>query len=399
MTRQLCLTILLTVAGCASPVNAPMPQSSALPSAASAEDDGTYLQRIDPLGGQWSVERLGRQDFTRFNGWINFSGGGFLNHGAGCSGGYPAFYRIEENHISITRLEKAQVAKCASTSTATRPLAIESERRLASFLDQVVSWSRPDERTLLLTGSGGESALLTQPIEPHPEIAGRWLIESIGGKALVTEERPPMLSISMNSIGVYADCNSAGGTFSVPAPGRIKVTGPFVSTLIGCSAEDAAEDALMTAAITSATTFHLQGDKLIFSGGKDMVVRRPPPPDRRLAGEYAACGDTLLGAYHEGPITLLIDSHNMADNAGCSASYSTNGPHISLVLEKNRSTCASPAPSFLPGQPVAIGGAISPLATVRPDGFGFDEQGRLILRTMRGLLKMCRKASPLRLGD
>jgi hypothetical protein len=155
----------------------------------------------------------------------------------------------------------------------------------------------------------------------------------------------------------------------------------------------------MTAAITSATTFHLQGDKLIFSGGKDMVVRRPPPPDRRLAGEYAACGDTLLGAYHEGPITLLIDSHNMADNAGCSASYSTNGPHISLVLEKNRSTCASPAPSFLPGQPVAIGGAISPLATVRPDGFGFDEQGRLILRTMRGLLKMCRKASPLRLGD
>ncbi len=398
MTRRSCLGILLSVAGCTSPVTAPVPQrSSNAPVAAGAEDDGTYLRRIDPLGGQWRVERLGQQDFTRFSGSVNFSGGGFFNHGAGCGGGFPAFYRIEENRISITRLEKVQVGKCGSTATPARTLAADSERRLASFLDGVVSWSRPDERTLLLTGSRSETALLTRPVEPHPEIAGRWLIESIGGKALVTERRPPTLSISMNSIGAHADCNSMGGTFTVPSPGRIVVTGPFVSTLIGCSADDAAEDALMTAAISGATAFQIEGDKLIFTGGRGMVVRRPPPPDRRLAGEYAACGDTLLGAYHEGPITLAIGSHTMVDNAGCSASYSTNGARISLTLQ-NHSACGSNAPLFVPGQPVAVGGAISPLATVRPDGFGFDEQGRLILRTNRGLLKMCRKGSPPPMG-
>lgn len=398
MTRRSCLAILLTVAACTSAGIAPAPQRSASALvAAGAEDDGTYLRRIDPLGGQWRVERLGQQDFTRFNGSVHFSGGGFLNHGAGCGGGYPAFYRIEENRISVTRLEKVQVGKCGSAATPARTLAADSEGRLSSFLDGVVSWSRPDERTLLLTGSRGETALLMRPVEPHPEIAGRWLIESIGGKPLVTERRPPTLSISMNSIGVHADCNSMGATFTVPSPGRIVVTGPFISTLIGCRADDAAEDALMTAAISGATAFQAEGERLIFTGGRGMVVRRPPPADRRLAGDYAACGDTLLGAYHEGPITLTIDSRTIVDNAGCSASYTTQGPQISLSLH-NQSACASKTPPFVPGQPVAVGGAISPLASVHPDGFGFDEQGRLILRTKRGLLKMCREGSPPPMG-
>jgi hypothetical protein len=34
------------------------------------------------------------------------------------------------------------------------------------------------------------------------------------------------------------------------------------------------------------------------------------------------------------------------------------------------------------------------LAVAQPDGFGFDEEGRLILRTGRGLLTICRKGSP-----
>lgn len=398
MTRRLCLPLLLAVTACTAPKDAPVPRSPVrVPSAAAAQDDGTYLTRIDPLGGQWRVQQLGGREFSQFNASIYFSGGGFLNHGAGCGGGYPAFYRLNGDRISITRLEKVQIGKCASAASADSKRAADSERRLASFLDQLVSWSRPDNQTLLLIGSGGERALLTRPVEPHPEIAGRWLIESIAGKPLATEQRPPTLSISMNSIGVYADCNSMGGTFTVPAPGRIAVKGPFISTLIGCSAEDATEDGLMVAAISGATGFRIEGDRLIFTGGRGMVVRRPSPPDRRLAGEYEACGDTLLGAYHDGPITLMIDADKMVDNAGCSASYSTTGPEIALTL-KNDQACASRAPPFLPGQPVAVGGATSPLATVRPDGFAFDEQGRLILRTNRGLLKMCRKGSPPPMG-
>lgn len=368
-----------------------------------AQDDGTYLRQIDPLGGQWRVGRIGEADFTRFKAWIGFSDGGFLNHGAGCGGGYPAFYRLDGDRITITRLEAVRTGKCAGTSELAngtpgfRNAAADSERRLASFIDQLRGWSR-DGDVLLLTARDGTRAALTRPVDPHPDLAGRWLIERIGGAPLVTERRPPILSIAMSNIGAYADCNSMGSAFTIPAPGRISVAGPIMGTAIGCAPEDQAEDDLMARAITSAKAYQLEGERLVFTGGPGMVVRRPPPPDRRLAGEYQSCGNTALGAYHEGPITLSIGARAMRDNAGCSAQYQANGPYLTLRLADGPA-CATNIPALLPGQPVAMGGEISTLAVMRPDGFGFNEQGQLILRTARGHLTMCRKGTPPPFGS
>jgi hypothetical protein len=171
------------------------------------------------------------------------------------------------------------------------------------------------------------------------------------------------------------------------------VTSPVVSTAIGCPPEDAAEDALTTRAMTSATAYRIDGDRLIFSGGQGMVTRRQPLPDRRLAGEYEACGNTLLGGYHEGPITLAITERTIRDNAGCSADYRAEGPRLMLRLASN-AACSAKATPFVPGEPVSVGGTVSTLAVVPPDAFAFDDQGRLILRTHRGHLTMCRKGSP-----
>jgi hypothetical protein len=139
---------------------------------------------------------VGGADFTRFNVWIGFSGGGFLILGSGCGGGHPAFYRLDGNRIAITRLGQIRTGKCAGTSElangtpAYRNAAAGSERRLAAFIDQLSQWERQGD-TLILTARDGTRAVLTQPVEPHPEIAGRWLIESIGSAPLVTERRPP----------------------------------------------------------------------------------------------------------------------------------------------------------------------------------------------------------------
>ncbi len=351
-----------------------------------AVDDGTYLDRIDPLGGQWNVEQIGAEDFTRFNARIDFSAGGFLNHGAGCSGGYPAFYRLEGDRFTVIRREEVRIGKCASAAAAA------SERRLANFLDEAVGWSKPVNRTLVLTAKDGSRAVLSRPTEPHPELAGRWFIETIGGAPLVTERRPPTVSISMGSISAHADCNSIGGPFTIAAPGRIAVSKQLISTERGCTPEDAAEDALMTQAMASATAYRLQNGRLVFTGEPGMVLRRPSPVNRALAGEYRACGNTLLGAYPDGPITLTIDEQAMRDNAGCTASYRSQGPRLVLRLDES-AACARPSPPFVPGEAVMIGGQISTLAVARPGGFGFDDQGRLILRTTRGLLSMCRKGS------
>jgi heat shock protein HslJ len=400
--RQALLALVCGVLGaCAAPVAPPgnPPQALKSSSPAVAVDDGTFLARIDPLGGQWRVEQIGKSDFTRFKAWVNFSAGGFLNHGAGCAGGYPAFYRLDGERIAITRREPVRIGKCAGSAelangpAAARQTAAQSERQLATFVDRLSGWSREGD-TLILTAHDATRAVLTRPVEPHPDIAGRWLIESIGSEPLVTERRPATLSIAMGGIGGHADCNSMGAQFSIPAPGRIVVTGPIVSTAIGCAPEDAAEDAAMARAITQASAYRINGERLIFTGGPGMVVRRPPPPDRRLVGEYEHCGNTLLGAYHEGPVTLAITARTMRDQAGCTASYTADGPDLSLRLDDSPA-CKVHAPAYVPGEPVGVGGDISMLAIARPDGFGFNEAGQLILRTGRGLLTMCRKgASP-----
>jgi heat shock protein HslJ len=406
MTKRLLLFLAVSVAAaCTAPSSTPAAAGGALAAGRSASpaDDGSYLARIDPLGGQWRIERLGEEDFARFGGWVHFSAGGFLNHGAGCSGGYPAFYRLDGDRIAITRIEPIRIGKCAGTAElangppSLRAAAGDSERRLAGFLNRLSSWERHSD-TLILTARDGTRAVLSRPSEPHPEIAGRWLIETIEGEPLVTERRPATLSIAMGSIGAHADCNSMGSSFTIPAPGRISVAGPIMGTAIGCAPEDQAEDDLMARAMRSATGYSLDGDRLIFTGGPGMVVRRPPPPDRRLTGEYEACGNTLLGAYHEGPITLVIDQNTMRDNASCIARYRADGPNLALELEDRRA-CADTAPPFKPGEPVGVGGDISTLAVTQPDGFGFNELGQLVLRTSRGLLTMCRKGSPPPFGS
>lgn len=395
MERILWLSVILAAGSCA-PSSAPgrQPETPApIAKVAGATDDGTFLKRIDPLGGQWQVVSISGEDARRFKPWVNFSAGGFLNHGAGCAGGYPAFYRLDGQRLTITRREAIQVGKCAAASPAERAAAATSERRLTAFLDQAEAWKKPNDETLILTSKDGRRAVLTRPAEPHPDLAGRWIIETIGGQPLVTERRPPTLSISMGSIGVAADCNGMGAPFTIPAPGRIVVTSPIVGTAIGCPPEDSAEDALMAQAITAATGYRLEADRLVLSGGPGLVARRPSPPDRRLAGEYEACGNTLLGAYHEGPITLSIDERTMRDNAGCKAEYGAEGPNLILRLG-GAPACAAKAVPFVPGEPVGVGGPISVLAVTRPDGFGFNDEGRLFLRTHRGLLSMCRKGSP-----
>jgi heat shock protein HslJ len=386
----LCLAI---STACAPAVDASAKTEAPTGSVAGTADDGTYLAQIDPLGGNWRVQSIGKANLAPFDAYVLFSEGGFLNHGAGCRGGHPAFYRLEGGRISIVRREKVRIGKCGSN-----PGAAESERRLASFLDQVSLWQRSGALTLILTARDGSVARLTRPVEPHPQLAGRWIIGTIAGKGFSTEKRTPVLSFSLNGVAAHADCNRMSASFTVPAPGRLAVSGPMMSTLIGCSPEDQAEDSLIARAISSATAYRFDGDQLIVSGGPGMVLRRPPRPDRRLTGKYEHCGNTMLGASHEGPVTLTIDQRTMRDNAGCIASYRRQGPNLALQFTGGPA-CAAPSPVYVPGEPVAIGGTISPLAVTRPDGFAFNEEGQLVLRTRRGLLTMCRYGGPRPFGS
>jgi heat shock protein HslJ len=262
---------------------------------------------------------------------------------------------------------------------------------LAAFIEGLATWRRSGGDLVLLSADGTE-AVLRRRREPNPELAGRWLIESVGGEPFLTERRPPTLTIGMKFIGAGADCNSTGAPFSVPGPGEIRVTGPVVSMSMGCAPEDEAEDALLRRALDPVRAYRVEGDRLELTGGPGLVARRQPAPVQTLRGDYESCGSTLLGAIHEGPITLTIDSRTMRDAAGCSAAWTADGPLL-RIAKGGEAACAREPARSAPGEGAAVGGNISILAAAPPDAYAFDPEGRLILRTPLGLLSLCRKDS------
>lgn len=346
-------------------------------------DDGTYLDRIDPLGGTWLLRSLDSVDVSVREAVLMGSGGGFLNHNAQCGGGHPAFYAIDDNRITVTRREAVRIGKCGDAAGAAA-----FERRWADFIDSLATWQRKGE-TLRLTASSGTVAVLERPPHAVPALAGRWLVETIGGKPFVLERRTAAeVEYRHAGLSASAECNTAYG--DVAPSGAIRMG---AATQMGCEAEDMAEDSLLFSALGGVTGYRLDGDRLVLTGGPGLTLRRPPVPDRTLAGDYASCGNTLLGAYHAGPVTLSITREAMTDQSGCGASYSVDGPLLSLSLDGS-AQCAGDAVPYVAGEPIEIGGERSLLALAPPDAFGFDDRGRLHLRTPRGLLPMCRKGDP-----
>jgi heat shock protein HslJ len=352
-------------------------------------DDGTYLTRIDPLGGRWLVERIGADAFPPGTASVDFSDAFFLSTTAGCGGGQPAFYRLEGQAIAVTRREPVRVGKCPDRTSPLR------ERRLAAFLDNAARWAKPSPDRLEITGRDGTVALLARPLDPKPAgFAGRWRVVSLGGKPFVTR-RPTEVVFGHGGISATADCNRWGAPLTIA--GKSLTIGPGIQTLIGCGADDQAKDTALFGAIAGARRFIALGDRsLRIEGSAPLVLERFAPPDRRLAGRYAHCGNTVGGVGHGGPVTLAITAATITDNAGCTARYVADGERLALALGDAPACRIAPAPPE--GFP-EVGGAISPLALLRPDWFCFADDGRLFLRTRRGLLSLCREGEPRRFGD
>jgi heat shock protein HslJ len=227
---------------------------------------------------------------------------------------------------------------------------------------------------LVLISSDGAEAVLRQPGKPHPELAGRWIVETVGGEAISTERRPAVLSIRMNSIGIQADCTSFGGAVSISGPASIRLLGPMGGTAIGCNPEDAAEDDLLAKALASMRSYRLIGDRLELSGDPGLVARRPNRLLMALEGNYEVCGNTLRGVHQQGPITLTVRDGTIRDAAGCTAMWSADGSR--LMVEKGADPACERAPASVSQRStVAIGGDVSTLAVAPPDGYAFDPEG------------------------
>ena len=278
-----CTAMVMVLTGCvAQPAGEEAGQSPVAPAAdasgaahsdieaaSSADRPATEASQIF---GRWFVDSVGSLAFPApaigIRAFITFDESGFLSHAAACGGGYPAFYTLEGDRLSIARREAVVYGKCEGAGGEQR------ERALTSALDTAVTW-QVDGTRLTIVSADGTVTRLSRPTEPIPELGGEWIVRSIAGAPLGSD-RPATVSFSRGFLSAVADCNHLSTTYDADGRGSLRVTGDMATTLIGCSPQDEAEDALLFGALSGVTGWRVERDgTLSLSGSEAMELRRP----------------------------------------------------------------------------------------------------------------------------
>ena len=228
--------------------------------------------RGEGIIGRWFVDSVGSSRFpapaSGLRAFVDFDQSGFLSHWASCGGAYPAFYEVDGDALEITRREAVIYGKCDSAAGEQR------ERMLTAALDSVESWGVSGDR-LTLTSADGVVTRLSRPTEPLPELGGDWVVLTVDGRPFPSA-RPARVTLTRGFLNAAADCNSLSTEYAAAADGSFRVTGGLLSTQIGCSAEDHAEDNLLFGSIGSVTGWSVGADgRLTLDGPNPLVLRRP----------------------------------------------------------------------------------------------------------------------------
>jgi hypothetical protein len=164
---------------------------------------------------------------------------------------------------------------------------------------------------------------------------------------------------------------------------------------MGCERERLAFDSRLFAAVGKARRWvPLPGARVrLEGGGEPLVLRRLAPVAASLPGTWGVCRSNPRGVMYDGMATVTFTEREVADSAGCRASYRADGALLSIRRDSSPA-CEAPPASLDPAGAVEIGERKSVLAALRPDAFAFDEEGVLRLRTHRGLLDLCRAGEP-----
>lgn len=355
---------------------------------ASAQPD--RMREIDPLGGSWRPLRLGPMTVpAAVKARLYFYGGAHFNGQAGC-GSFEGRYRLDGSRIQAGLVEPLRVGKC------TDAVAARLELALGRLMTGSSSYALQDDGTLRITGRDGRAALFRRTAQAVPVLAGRWVVERIGAEPI-----DPKLNSRIhfwdNWVTAVAGCNQLGMEVERTATGLLMKGG--AATEMGCGPVREAFDERFFQAVSRVRRFLLLSDgRISLQGGEPLLLRRPPPPSTSLPGRYGACRSNPRLVGYDGEPALTFAATTVRDSAGCSATWRADGARLDIRRDATPA-CAAPPASSDPEAWIEVGATKSLLAALRPDGFAFDEEGVLRLRTHRGLFDMCREGEPRPFGS
>ena len=267
------LGCLMSVAACApAPAPAPVPETP-------KEAVSVVPAATPPILGRWFVDSVDDLEFpkpeTGLRAFVDFDESGFLSHAASCGGGYPAFFTLAGQAISVTRREAVIYAKCDSSAGERR------ERALTAALDAAASWALEGDR-LTISASDGSVIRLSRPTEPIPELGGEWVVVSIGGKPF--DEGPTArVTLTRGFMGGTGGCNLLSTQYDATRSGDFRMTGMLTTTQMACDTVLMQRDAALFGALGSTTGWSARPDGgLTLTGPQDIVLRRPAGRETQL---------------------------------------------------------------------------------------------------------------------
>lgn len=178
-----------------------------------------------------------------------------------------------------------------------------------------------------------------------------WLLESLSGRAAKPDTTVTLRFEDGRALG-NDGCNSYGAAYKVRGS-RFELTEPIASTLMACQEPIMEQAASYVAALAEASTYRIEGQRLILANRSGETLAVFSPQSRELSGTV-----WIVTGYNNGQeavVSLMEGTEITADfgedgtlsgSAGCNrytASFETDGSALSIgPVAATRMMCAEP---------------------------------------------------------
>lgn len=349
------------------------------------------MRIVDPLGGGWKPIRIGTVVVPPASkAHVSFRAGNEYSAHVGC-GAVEGTYSLDGSRIRTKQSDPMDTSGCNDAASA------RIGKALSAFMPLTSTYALLADGSLRIVASDGRTALFRRPVAAVPALNGRWELERIG-RDEIASRRDMRVHFGGEAVSAFAGCNHWNGQIKTTRTGF--TVDQSMMTLIGCRPELAAFDGRLFSAVRNAQHYAvLPANRVRLEGsGESLTLRRPPATSPSLPGVYRACGSNLRGISYNSVPAITFTATAVRDSAGCAGTYRAKGALLDIKRDDSR-ICSTPPAAPYNFVELEIGDQGSILALLRPDGYAFDEEGVLRLRTRRGILNLCRDGERQPLGS
>lgn len=238
------------------------------------------MRVVDPIGGSWTLVRIGTVSVPRGTyAGVNFRAGNEYSAQVRCAG-LQGTYRLNGQRIYTRQSDPMDTSRCKDATS------VRVGTALSAFMPQAYSYAFLSDGSLQIVDRERRAALLRRPAPAVPALIGRWEVERIG-RDIIPPERIVRVDFGPGGVRSRADCNYFNGEITATPSGF--AVGWTTGTEMGCGPERESFDERLFSTLRKARRYIAMPDgRLRLEGlGEPLVLRRVAVKSPTLPGAYA----------------------------------------------------------------------------------------------------------------